>query len=206
MGETPPTLSGAADATREQSLEVSLGMRIRALRRRLDLTASDLAAEAGISVATVSKIENGAISTSLSTLQSVAGALKVPIAELFTGVEDRRDCSVVPAGQGVSIDRRGTRSGHHYALLGHALRGPIVAEPYLITLSGDAAPFGQFRHAGIEFIHMLEGTVVYRHGDNTHRLGPGDSMLFDAQALHGPELLETLPARFLSVIMYTREE
>jgi transcriptional regulator with XRE-family HTH domain len=204
--ETPHTASKAPRVnSREQSLEVTLGKRLRALRRRMDLTAVELARQAQVSVATVSKIENGVISTSLSTLDALAGALRVPIAELFADVEDRRDCSMVPAGQGVVIDRRGTRAGHHYRLLGHALRGPVVSEPYLITLSTDAEAFNQFRHAGIEFIHMLEGSVLYRHGDNSYRLSAGDSMLFDAAALHGPEQLLDLPVRFLSVIMYSRD-
>ncbi|MFT5390173.1 MAG: transcriptional regulator with XRE-family HTH domain [Gammaproteobacteria bacterium] len=190
----------------DQSLEVTLGKRVRALRRRVDLTAVDLAAQAQVSVATVSKIENGLISTSLSTLDALARALKVSIAELFADLEDRRDCSMVPAGQGVVIDRRGTRAGHHYRLLGHALRGPVVTEPYLVSLSSEAETFDQFRHAGIEFIHMLEGSVLYRHGDNSYQLSPGDSMLFDAAALHGPQQLLELPARFLSVIMYSRDE
>ncbi len=204
--DTPHTTSSAPSVSPgEQSLEVSLGKRVRALRRRMDLTAVELARQAHVSVATVSKIENGIISTSLSTLDALAGALRVPIAELFSGVEDRRDCSMVPAGQGVVIDRRGTRSGHHYRLLGHALRGAVVAEPYLVSLSEEADTFDQFRHAGIEFIHMLEGSVVYRHGDNSYRLAPGDSMLFDAAALHGPEELIELPARLLSVIMYATD-
>jgi transcriptional regulator with XRE-family HTH domain len=204
--ETPHTASQAPRASNgEQSLEVTLGKRLRALRRRMDLTAVELARQAQVSVATVSKIENGLISTSLSTLDALAGALRVPIAELFADVEDRRDCSMVSAGQGVVIDRRGTRAGHHYRLLGHALRGPVVSEPYLVTLSTDAEAFNQFRHAGIEFIHMLEGSVLYRHGDNSYRLSAGDSMLFDAAALHGPEELLDLPARFLSVIMYSRD-
>ena len=82
----------------------------------------------------------------------------------------------------------------------------MVSEPYLVSLDKDADTFDQFRHAGIEFIHMLEGSVVYRHGDNSYRLSPGDSMLFDAAALHGPEELLELPARFLTVIMYARED
>ena len=193
-------------AANQQSLEVALGKRVRALRRRLDLTGVELARKADISVATVSKIEHGTISTSLSTLDALARALRVPIAELFAGTEDRRDCSVVSAGEGVVIDRRGTRAGHHYRLLGHALRGRIMAEPYLVSLDVDAEPFNQFRHAGIEFIHMLQGRMVYRHGDNTHPLGPGDSMLFDAAASHGPQTLDELPARFLSIIMYCQDD
>ena len=206
MSGTGETRSRAPEVAAEQSLEVSLGKKVRALRRRADLTARDLAQKAGISVATVSKVEKGAISTSLSTLDALARALNVAIAEFFSETEDRRDCSVVHAGQGLEIDRRGTQSGHRYELLGHALRGPIVAEPYLITLSEEAETFSRFRHSGIEFLYMLEGAVRYRHGDNSHRLGPGDSMLFDAAALHGPEALEKLPARFLSVIMYARDE
>jgi hypothetical protein len=31
---------------------------------------------------------------------------------------------------------------------------------------------------------------------------PGDSLFFDADAQHGPEVLNKLPARYLSVICY----
>jgi len=31
---------------------------------------------------------------------------------------------------------------------------------------------------------------------------PGDSLFFDADAPHGPEILEKLPARYLSIICY----
>ncbi len=52
---------------------------------------------------------------------------------------------------------------------------------------------------------MLEGEVSYRHGDKTYTLSPGDSLFFDANAPHGPEELNKLPIRFLSIIVYTRE-
>jgi quercetin dioxygenase-like cupin family protein len=49
---------------------------------------------------------------------------------------------------------------------------------------------------------MLEGAVTYRHGDGLYPLRPGDTLFFDANAPHGPEILEQLPARFLSIISY----
>lgn len=49
---------------------------------------------------------------------------------------------------------------------------------------------------------MLDGVVEYRHGDKLFRLEPGDSLFFDADAVHGPEGLVTLPIRYLSVISY----
>ena len=107
----------------------------------------------------LSKIENGGTSPSLSTLTALARALNVPMTSFFADFEERRDCSYVRAGQGVLIERRGTKSGHRYELLGHSLSGDIVVEPYLITLSEDAEPYALFQHDGVEFIYMLTGKV-----------------------------------------------
>jgi len=77
-----------------------------------------------------------------------------------------------------------------------------VIEPYLITLSDKADVFPTFQHGGIETIYMLDGEVNYRHGDVVYPLKPGDTLFFDADAPHGPEVLVKLPARYLSVISY----
>jgi uncharacterized cupin superfamily protein len=82
--------------------------------------------------------------------------------------------------------------------------GEVVVEPYLITLQAGASTFTAFQHAGMEFIYMLTGEVIYRHGDNSYRLRPGDSILFDSNALHGPETLVKLPMTYLSIIVYPR--
>lgn len=198
------TGSGAPDVA-ERTLERAIGAQVRALRHRLGLTVQDLAGAAGISTGMLSKIENGQISPSLSTLQALASALNVPLTTLFAAFEERRDCSFVPAGQGLSIDRRGTKAGHLYQLLGHGLGGDLVLEPYLITLREDAVPYTAFQHAGVEFIHMLTGEVVYRHGDSTYHLRPGDSLLFDSAAPHGPEDLLVRPMTYLSIIAYRRD-
>ena len=194
----------SAPAVAERELERALGNQIRALRRHQDLSISDLASAAGISNGMLSKIENGAISPSLTTLQAISSALQVSLSSLFASFEDRQDCSYVPAGQGVTIDRRGTKVGHIYQLLGAVLRGDVVVEPYLITLREDAVAFTGFRHSGVEFLYMLEGEVHYRHGTRTYHLQPGDSLLFDSSALHGPEQLSGAVARYLSLIVYPR--
>jgi quercetin dioxygenase-like cupin family protein len=49
---------------------------------------------------------------------------------------------------------------------------------------------------------MLEGELLYRHGDATYRMLPGDSLFFDADAPHGPEELIRRPIRYLSIISY----
>ncbi|MBM3487882.1 MAG: helix-turn-helix domain-containing protein [Alphaproteobacteria bacterium] len=187
------------------SVAAAIGAQVRTLRRRLDLTAAELAEEAGLSAGMLSKIENGTVSPSLESLEALARALNVPMTSFFAGYEERRDCSFVRRGQGVAIERRGTKAGHQYQLLGHSIAGDIVVEPYLITLTREAEPYPVFRHAGLEFIYMLTGAVVYRHADRTYALKPGDALFFDAAAPHGPEVLTRLPMTYLSIIVYRRE-
>jgi mannose-6-phosphate isomerase-like protein (cupin superfamily) len=142
----------------------------------------------------------------LGTLNALAKALNVPLRQLFAETDERRDRSFVSAGAGVRIERRGTKAGHLYDLLGHSLGGAIGVEPYLITLAEDAVPYTHFRHAGIEFLYMLSGKVWYRHGDRTYLMEPGDALFFDAAARHGPEKLVDMPMRYLSIIIYPREK
>jgi quercetin dioxygenase-like cupin family protein len=81
-----------------------------------------------------------------------------------------------------------------------------MVEPYLITLTHESDVFPTFQHPGLEFLYMLEGNVVYRHGEKTYDMHPGDALFFDAEAPHGPEELRKLPIRYLSVISYRRED
>jgi transcriptional regulator with XRE-family HTH domain len=187
-----------------RSIEQEIGTEVRRLRKSLDLTVAELGAAAGISAGMLSKIENGTISPSLATLSALAHALNVSISSLFAETGERRDCSFVRAGTGLRIDRRGTKAGHLYDLLGHSLAGEIGVEPYLITLKQDAQAYTNFRHAGVEFIYMLTGKVRYRHADRTYLLEPGDALFFDAAARHGPEELIKAPMTYLSIIIYPR--
>jgi transcriptional regulator with XRE-family HTH domain len=203
--ETDEILTGSnAPRSSKKSLERAIGAQVRQLRRGADLSIADLAAAADMSPGMLSKIENGQISASLSSLDALSTALAVPITTLFAAHEDRRDCSFVPAGHGVVIERRGTKVGHVYNLLGHTLRGDVVLEPYLITLKEDAVPYTGFQHEGVEFIYMLSGEVTYRHADHEYHLKSGDALMFDSGALHGPERLVSLPATYLSIIVYPR--
>lgn len=198
------TGSGAPNAA-TRTLEQAIGLRVRQHRKDAGLTVSELAAAADISPGMLSKIENGQISPSLNTLQTLAQALNIPIALLFSSFEQRRDCSYVKAGEGVVIRRRGTKVGHQYQLLGHSLGGDVVVEPYLITLTEDAVPYTAFQHEGIEFIYMLSGEVVYAHADRNYHLKPGDAILFDSAAPHGPVTLVQTPMTYLSIIIYPRK-
>lgn len=189
---------------KENNLEMAIGHEVRAYRKKLGITVTDLAAATGISLGMLSKIENGNISPSLTTLQSLSRALGVPLTAFFRRYEEPRNAVFVKAGQGVELERRGTRAGHQYNVLGHIDNNSsgVIVEPYLITLTADSDVFPTFQHEGMEFLYMLEGEVVYRHGEQLFTMQPGDSLFFDADAPHGPEVLVKLPSRYLSIISY----
>ncbi|WP_244487842.1 XRE family transcriptional regulator [Aminobacter sp. DSM 101952] len=185
-------------------LQAAIGREVRARRKRNGMTATELASAANISVGMMSKIENGVISASLSTLQALSRELGVPMTALFKSFEEERGALFVRAGTGVEVERRGTRAGHQYNLLGYIGSGssPVSVEPYLITLTSHTDTFPLFQHAGIEFLYLLEGEITYRHGSTLYHMGPGDSLFFEADTPHGPEQLTKLPIRFLSIISY----
>jgi transcriptional regulator with XRE-family HTH domain len=185
----------------EISLEVAIGQQVRALRKRLNLTVANVAKQAKLSSGMLSKIENGLTSPSLATLSALAHALNVPVTSLFRGYEEQRDVTMIKAGEGLVIERRGSGAGHQYQLLGHTIGKPYSIEPYVISISDMSEVFPVFQHAGTELIYMLEGKVAYRHANKTYELEPGDSLFFDAEASHGPEEILALPCRYLSFIV-----
>ena len=184
-----------------KSLEVEIGRQVFALRKRLNLTAANVAKQAKLSTSMLSKIENGQTSPSLATLSALSDALHVPVTALFRGYETQRDVTMIKANEGLPIERRGSGAGHQYQLLGHTIGKPYNIEPYLITISNKDEVFPVFQHSGTELIYMLEGEVVYRHANKTYRLEPGDSLFFDAEASHGPDEIVSLPCRYLSIIV-----
>lgn len=189
---------------REKVLEIAIGRAVRAYRRQQRVTVAELSALTGLSSGMLSKIENGLTSPSLTTLQALAHALSVPLTAFFREFEEHREAVHTKAGAGVDVEREGTRAGHQYRLLGHigANASGVMVEPYLIELTDASDVFPTFQHGGIETIYMLEGVVGYRHGDALYELRPGDTLFFDADAPHGPEVLVDLPARYLSIIAY----
>ena len=191
---------------KDTTLEAAVGRQVHVTRTALDMTLVELAKAASISVGMLSKIENGQTSPSLTTLEGLASALNVPIATFFASFDEKREATFVKKGTGLTIERRGSGKGQLYQLLGHSLRSSLQVEPFLITLDENSDAYPIFQHPGVEFIYMLRGEVSYRHGQENYILKPGDSLFFDAQALHGPLELRKLPAVYLSIIINAQAE
>jgi len=198
--ETPrPGLNGGPEYA------ASIGRVARRIRDELGLTLANVAQQARISPAMLSRLETGRVSPSLDTIVALAEVLGVRPALLLQDVGTPEGVAQhTPAGQGLEVVRRGTRRGHTYQLLA-APRGPRKEfEPFFVTLTDKSEVFPGFQHPGTEFIYMLSGEMRYRHGDESYLLKEGDSLTFRGDIAHGPERLVKMPIRMLSIIIYSQ--
>src|SRR4051794_38028740 len=68
---------------------MEVGGTIRAIRKKRGITIGQLCEAAGLSQGFMSLVENNKTSPSLSTLESIAGVLQVPLAYLLLKQEER---------------------------------------------------------------------------------------------------------------------
>jgi len=202
METVPADINGSSEP-QGKPLDRYLGNTIRQLRQEHGLTIAEISERAGISRGMLSKIENGVTSASLETLEQLANSLGVTISRLFRGYNiPLGGAQLVKKGQGLEVVRRGTKIGHTYHLLAYDQGPQKVFEPFLITLEEPGEEFPAFEHPGTEFLHMLEGVLEYRVGDETFVMEPGDSLTFRGEIPHKPEKMHQLPIRFLAIIHY----
>lgn len=187
-------------------LEQFLGLQLKRERQAQALKLADVARIAGISQGMLSKIENAQVSTSLDALSRLCDVLGMPMSKLFAQYDQPDgNALLVKAGEGMEVVRRGTEKGHTYQLLNHT-RGPKKSfEAYMVSMDDASEEFPTFSHPGAELLHLLEGELVYRHGNQLYRMQAGDSLSFDGETPHGPEELVQVPIRMLSVINYGTE-
>ncbi|WP_268902916.1 helix-turn-helix domain-containing protein [Bordetella pseudohinzii] len=195
----------AETAQKRSSVAAQLGPQIRSLRMASGISAAALGRTSGVSRSMLSRIEHGLASPSIEALERISQALNVPMSRFFTDQEKRTDCSYVPAGKGLRIEREGVIRGYSYELIGHQLSGNMFVEPYKVVLESEAEPYTTFQHPGIKLIYILSGRLQYQYGRRSMDLGPGDTLLFDATALHGVVSIVEKPVSYLSVVFSLRD-
>jgi transcriptional regulator with XRE-family HTH domain len=155
-----------------------VGARIRALREARRMSARELSARAGVSPAYLSRLENGRLSPTVSTLTRVMQALGEPVSRVF-GDDD-------VLGPVVRVkDRRVIRNrGVDDFLLSPTRSGRLEVIETLIQ-PGEGSGTPAYSHPGDEeCIVVLEGTLrVWVDGDQ-YDLDPGDAITFPCRSPH----------------------
>jgi transcriptional regulator with XRE-family HTH domain len=199
---TPPantTTAPARDAGSDAVEPVAVGARVRALREGMDLSLRELAERSGVSAATLSQVERGESSPTLAVAARIADGLELTLSQLLR-LDEGGSVVVVPAGAG----RRRERSGHAVEELTPPLPG-LRADVSLHVLAAGAATGGEddppVHEAGSrETVHVLAGEVELAIDGETHVLGAGDSVTFDADLPHHLTNPGRGEARMLAVV------
>jgi len=178
----------------DQNLEV--GRRLREVRMGKGFSIRSLAEYSKLNVNTLSLIENGHTSPSVSTLQIVAQALQVPITTFFEANEENP--KVIHQLEG----SRPQTSFKHGLMenLGSNMT-QFGAEPLIITLAPNAdSGKTPIVHTGSEFVYCLEGHITYQIDNQAYLLKHGDSLMFEAHLPHRWWNEDATPSRMLLVL------
>lgn len=199
--QRPETLATLLMPLYEVRLEESLGNRLRDLRRQQGLSLRALAEKSGLSANTLSLIENGKTSPSVTTLQQIALALNIPITSFFE-VQVNRDPVIYTRQE----NRPGTPFSHGLLEEMGSGVGSEGLQPYVVTFEPltDSGP-QPLSHPGSEFIYCLKGRVLYNITGVEYTLEPGDSLLFSSKIPHSWINLLDAPSQLIVVLATTED-
>ena len=148
------------------------------LREKRNLSQKDLANASGLSRNTLSLIERGQTSPTVSTLKRIALALNVDINAIFEHL-DRTNTVYTRAHRRASVRLDQVTM----ADLGSGMIDQLVT-PLFLRLDPGARSGTALKHEGQDFVICLKGEILYSVNDQAFVLQPGDSLLFDAQLEH----------------------
>jgi len=157
---------------------INVARQIRILRKRRDLSQAGLAEASGLSRNTLSLLERGLTSPTVSTLKRLAVALGIDINAFF----DRSDDESIIYTKAKS--RVNLKLSHGLmADLGVGMHDQLIT-PLILQLDPGARSGQALSHDGQDFIFCIRGEVLYTVNGRAFVLEPGDSLFFDGRLLH----------------------
>lgn len=157
------------------------GFRLRRVRLRHQLSQRALAKRVGVAHATISLIESGRTSPSVSALKRILAGIPMTLAEFFSDELPAEsnifyraaELTEISGGTGISYRQIGS------ARAGHALQ--ILFERYEI---GADTGLIMLRHEGEEGAVILSGQLEVTVGELTRVLSSGDAYYFNSRQPH----------------------
>lgn len=182
-------------ATLDDAVDRRIAQRLKALRSDRGWSLDELAGRSGVSRATLSRLENAAISPTTSVLGRLCAAFAITLSRLMIMAEDghapliRRNAQTLWSDPEISFKRR-TVSPPAQTLAGEVIEGEIGPAT---RIDYDKAP----KHGLEHHLVLLEGQLEITVGGTTHELKAGDCLRYQ---LFGPSSFVTpkkVSARYL---------
>ncbi len=177
---------------------MDIGSTIRAIRKRKNITIAQICEETGLSQGFMSQVETNKTSPSISTLESIANALNVPLAYLLLKKEDRM--KIVR-----QEERRKTTSGDEHLIVEHLSSTKNVRMRLVQFPPGASTGRVPHAHEGEEVHLVLKGKVYAEQGEDAVEFGEGDSFSWNACTPHLVKNIGEEPAVIL-IAIYTENE
>lgn len=185
----------------KRSIEASIGTRIRTLRTGKNLKLNDLSQATRLSKGLLSKIENGKVSSPVSTLALIAEALGVSLSALVDDGDGQSPCPyvLVKKNDRVRLNKAPSTFGLCMELLAQEKANKLMEPSVLYLESGRSDPV-MFAHPGEEILFVLQGTMEFSYGDDRFVMEEGDSLYLDATIPHGGRNISDTELQVLMVI------
>ncbi|MFB4300909.1 helix-turn-helix domain-containing protein [Actinomadura sp. NTSP31] len=162
-----------------------VGSRLRAIRKRRETTLADVAAETGISVSTLSRLEAGRRRPTLELLLPLAQAYGVQIDELI---------GAPPTGD----PRVNLRPVRHKGMTFIPLtRQPGGVQAHKVIIPPQRRAPEQKAHEGYEWMYVLSGRLRLVLGDEEMVLTEGEAAEFDTRVPHWFDSADSTPVEVL---------
>jgi transcriptional regulator with XRE-family HTH domain len=165
---------------------VSVGARLREMRKARQLTLKDLSKRSGVALSTLSKMELGQISASYEKLAAVAGALAVEVGQLFGAVQAPAGDSPIAVRSTLADAPRYDTDNYDLRMLATVFPGKRMTPAWGRIDARAVAEFPDYvRHAGQEFVMVLSGSVkiAFETGEAI-RLKRHETAYFDSGVGH----------------------
>ena len=186
----------------QEDIQANVGERVRAVRENRGLSLEDISQRTDIEVSFLRQIEEGSVAPPLGTIIKLAKALEMKMGYFISGEENKPYTIVRKTDRRVVSryeSRKGERYGYEYESLAPHKKDRHM-EPFLVTLVPADTEEERSTHDGQEFIHVLEGTMEVRLGEEIHLLGPGDSIYYDSTVPHLVKCHGPRSTRILAVL------
>lgn len=157
----------------------TLGSRIKKVRKEQKMTLKTLAEKTGFSISFLSQLERGKSSATLESLKKISLALEVNPGFFFAEVEEEERVVRRSALETEKMEEHNI----YYQSLCKSIDNPVFS-PLLVVLKPNQNEGNLFKHAGQEFLYVLEGQLTVQIDQETYHLDPSDSIMFDSSKEH----------------------
>ncbi|TDR34831.1 helix-turn-helix domain-containing protein [Aquamicrobium defluvii] len=198
------------DKSKKASLRLaqrSVGEILSGIRRENRWTLAQVSERTGVSISTLSKIENNISAPTYGVLTRLAAGLGVDFVEFLdmqAPVFAPGMRAVTRAGAGSAYE---TPIGRYLAMASELAAKTMQPMVVTVPLKRKRAPQFRSSHSGEEFLFVIEGTVeFYLEPYAPLLLNPGDSVYFDGSSKHGFASCGESEARILCVCLMGKSD